>query len=58
MSGQTILLTILPLTWPNMPPIGLGYLQAFLAQKGISADLIDFNQIFIPFQTINCKSSG
>lgn len=29
-----------------MPPIGLGYLQAFLAQKGIGADLIDFNQIF------------
>lgn len=49
MSGQTILLTILPLTWPNMPPIGLGYLQAFLAQKGISADLIDFNQIFYTF---------
>lgn len=29
-----------------MPPIGLGYLQAFLAQKGIDADLIDFNHFF------------
>lgn len=29
-----------------MPPIGLGYLQAFLAQKGIDADLIDFNHVF------------
>lgn len=46
MSRQTILLTILPPTWPNMPPIGLGYLQAFLSQKGINADLIDFNHLF------------
>ncbi len=30
------LLAVLPLTWPNTPPIGLGYLQAFLAQNGIS----------------------
>lgn len=46
MSRQNILLAILPLTWPNMPPIGLGYLQAFLAQKGIGADLADFNHVF------------
>lgn len=46
MSGQTTLLTILPPTWPNMPPIGLGYLQAFLSQQGIDADLIDFNHLF------------
>ncbi|TVM00407.1 MAG: hypothetical protein CV087_13630 [Candidatus Brocadia sp. WS118] len=46
MSRQNILLTILPPAWPNMPPIGLGYLQAFLAQKGIHADILDFNHIF------------
>lgn len=46
MSRQNILLTILPPTWPNMPPIGLGYLQAFLEQKGIHADILDFNHVF------------
>ncbi len=46
MSRQNILLTVLPPAWPNMPPIGLGYLQAFLAQKGIYADLLDFNHVF------------
>ncbi len=40
------LLAVLPLTWPNMPPIGLGYLQAFLAQNGISAGLADLNHAF------------
>lgn len=46
MSRQNILLTILPPTWPNMPPIGLGYLQAFLAQKGVGVDFVDFNHVF------------
>lgn len=46
MAKSKILLTIFPVTWPNIPPIGLGYLQAFLAQKDIDADIIDFNHIF------------
>ncbi|KKO18625.1 MAG: radical SAM protein [Candidatus Brocadia sp.] len=46
MPRETILLTILPVTWPHMPPVGLGYLQAFLSQKDIHADLIDFNHLF------------
>ncbi len=43
MSSNKILLTVMPPTWPNTPPIGLGYLQSFLEQKGIGADLTDFN---------------
>ena len=46
MSKQKMLLTILPHTWPNMPPIGLGYLQAFLGEKGVDADLVDYNHLF------------
>lgn len=46
MAKPNILLTVFPVTWPNMPPIGLGYLQAFLAQKGIDTDIIDFNHVF------------
>lgn len=46
MPRQTILLSILPPTWPHMPPLGLGYLQAFLGQRGINADLTDFNHLF------------
>ncbi|MCF6148915.1 MAG: B12-binding domain-containing radical SAM protein [Candidatus Kuenenia sp.] len=46
MTKNKVLLTILPLTWPNMPPIGLGFLQAFLEEKGIGADIIDFNHYF------------
>ncbi|MDR4509436.1 MAG: radical SAM protein [Candidatus Brocadiaceae bacterium] len=45
MNKPKILLSILPLTWPNMPPIGLGYLQAFLAQQGMNADIIDYNHV-------------
>lgn len=46
MAKNKVLLTILPLTWPNMPPIGLGFLQAFLEENGIGADIIDFNHYF------------
>jgi radical SAM superfamily enzyme YgiQ (UPF0313 family) len=45
-SAKSVLLVIMPLTWPKMPPIGIGYLQAFLSQKGIHADIADFNQSF------------
>lgn len=46
MTKNNILLTLLPLAWPNMPPIGLGFLQAFLEENGIGADIIDFNHSF------------
>lgn len=29
-----------------MPPLGLGYLQAYLANKGIEVDILDLNNLF------------
>lgn len=41
-----ILLTILPVFWPKMPPMALGYLQSYLQSKAIDADILDLNNIF------------
>lgn len=41
-----VLLTILPIFWPKMPPLGLAYLQAYLLDKGINADTLDLNNVF------------
>lgn len=41
-----VLLTILPLFWPKMPPLGLGYLQGYLLKNGIDAEIYDLNNIF------------
>ena len=46
MYNQKILLTVAPLYWPKMPPIGLGYLQAHLEKNGILADILDLNNFF------------
>ncbi|OVE73691.1 hypothetical protein BVX93_01095, partial [bacterium B13(2017)] len=40
------LLTILPIFWPNLPPISLACLKTYLDQKNISVDIIDFNILF------------
>lgn len=40
------LLVILPQFFPKMPPIGLGYLQGFLENKGVACDILDLNNIF------------
>lgn len=41
-----VLLTILPVFWPKMPPLGLAYLQQYLLDKGIEADILDLNNVF------------
>lgn len=41
-----IILTIPPVFWPKMPPIGLGYLQSFLSDKNIKAEILDLNNLF------------
>ncbi|MFH1397892.1 MAG: B12-binding domain-containing radical SAM protein [Candidatus Omnitrophota bacterium] len=46
MGNPKILLTISPLFWPKMPPLGLGFLQAYLAAKEIEVDILDSNNLF------------
>lgn len=46
MGKRNLLLTILPLFHPKMPPLGLGYLESFLAKDGIDASIFDLNNIF------------
>lgn len=46
MPNPNSLLAILPPFSPQMPPIGLGYLQSFLAEKQIRAEILDLNNIF------------
>lgn len=41
-----MLLTILPVFWPNLPPIGLGFLQSYLSGHGFPADILDLNNLF------------
>ena len=52
MPSSNILLVLMPPFWPKMPPIGLGYLQAFLEHKGISADILDLNNHFF---NLSCR---
>lgn len=41
-----VLLTILPVFWPKMPPLGIAYLKAYLSGKGIETDSLDLNNVF------------
>lgn len=43
---MNILLTILPVFWPKMPPLGLGYLQSYLDKEGFPAEILDLNNLF------------
>lgn len=43
---KEIALTIMPVFWPNMPPLGLAALKGFLKQNGIETSCIDFNNHF------------
>ena len=49
-------LTILPLFWPKMPPIGLGFLQGFLLKNGLGADILDLNNLFYNLADERLKS--
>jgi hypothetical protein len=36
----------MPVFWPKMPPIGLGYLQSYLGKMRFHADILDLNNYF------------
>ncbi|MBI4708101.1 MAG: B12-binding domain-containing radical SAM protein [Candidatus Omnitrophica bacterium] len=44
--AKQLLLTILPPFWPKMPPLGLGFLQAFLNKNGFPSEIYDLNNYF------------
>ncbi len=52
---QNILLAILPVIWPKMPPIGLGYLETYLLDKGIDVEIWDLNNLFYNLSDDNLK---
>ena len=46
MPRARIILTIMPVFWPKMPPIGLGYLQSYLEKNKLHTDILDLNNRF------------
>jgi len=46
MRQQNISIILLPVFWPNLPPINLALLKAYLALYNIPIDTIDFNNYF------------
>jgi anaerobic magnesium-protoporphyrin IX monomethyl ester cyclase len=52
-----VLLAIMPSFWPKMPPMGIGYLQAFLEKHNIHCDIIDLNNIFYNLSSGELKKS-
>jgi anaerobic magnesium-protoporphyrin IX monomethyl ester cyclase len=53
MPTRTIALVMMPPVYPKMPPLGLGYLQAYVEAHGMSADIIDVNNAWY-----RCVSEG
>jgi len=51
------LLAIMPPFWPKTPPMGIGYLQAFLAKNNIDCDILDLNNIFYNLASGELKKS-
>ena len=52
-----VLLIIAPPFWPKMPPLGIGYLQAFLIKNNIECDILDLNNIFYNLASGKLKKS-
>jgi len=52
-----VLLTIMPPFWPKMPPIGIGYLQAFLEKNNTPCGILDLNNIFYNLSPSELKKS-
>ncbi|MFH1782445.1 MAG: cobalamin-dependent protein [Candidatus Omnitrophota bacterium] len=46
MHRKKTLLALLPLFWPNMPPLGISFLESFIKDKGMDIDVLDVNNIF------------
>ncbi|MBI4650890.1 B12-binding domain-containing radical SAM protein [Candidatus Desantisbacteria bacterium] len=57
MSNKKILLTILPVFWPKMPTLGISYLQVYLKDKSINADILDLNNTFFNLSGEDIKKS-
>jgi len=53
MINGKIALTLLPVFWPNMPPLGLAVLKGYLAANGIQTTCLDFNNYF--FQKVSSE---
>jgi len=52
-----MLLTILPVFWPKMPPIGLASLKDYLKEHGIQSDVLDLNVYFYNLVSGDLKRS-
>lgn len=46
MKTDRVLLVLCPVSCPQLPPLGLGFLQAYLARAGVDADILDLNNYF------------
>ena len=46
MNIQKAAIVLLPVFWPNFPPLSLAYLKGFLVNKGISIEALDANIFF------------
>ncbi len=46
MRSHSLALVLLPVFWPNLPPLNLALLKGFLIKNGISVDTFDFNNYF------------
>jgi radical SAM superfamily enzyme YgiQ (UPF0313 family) len=48
--------TLAPLVWPKLPPLGIGFLQSFLSQHDIPADILDINNYFYNMAALPLKT--
>lgn len=55
MPHSKILLTLAPVFWPKMPPLGINYLKAFAASQGFSVDVSDLNNYFYNLASCDLK---
>ncbi|MFA4991430.1 MAG: B12-binding domain-containing radical SAM protein [Candidatus Omnitrophota bacterium] len=55
--NDKMLLVMMPPFWPKTPPIGLGYLQAYLEENGIRCGILDANRLFYGLSSDELKKS-
>lgn len=55
MNSYKILLALLPIFTPSLPPINLGFLQAYLNKHNIHADILDYNNYFYNLSDVKLK---
>ncbi|MCB4792137.1 MAG: radical SAM protein [Elusimicrobia bacterium] len=48
-------LVLLPVFWPNLPPLGLAALKGYLKQNQTGSDILDFNNYFFRIMDNNIK---